>query len=121
MKSKLAVAMTTGILALGALASVARADFQCAPGGMIEFDSDCFAYESNYNNATFTSAVGSQLNVVGIVALWCAPFADLEADRQAGNNEYTFLFTGLVSQGTVLGANGPTSLWDTDYTGGQFL
>ena len=117
MKKQLTVAVTAGLLALGA--AVPAFAQNCGPGTMLEFDADAFAWESNYNPATLISAPGSQLNVVGIVSLWCAPFADLDASDP--NTEYTFLFTGLSSAGTGTTLNGPTTIYDTSYGSGSFI
>jgi hypothetical protein len=116
MKNQLTVAVTAGLLALGA--AVPAFAQNCGPGTMIEFDANAFAYESNYNPATLVSAAGSQLNVVGIISLWCTPFADLNANDP--NTEYTFLFTNLTSAGTVVSVNGPTTNYDTNYGNGSF-
>jgi hypothetical protein len=117
MKNKFAVAVTTGLLALGAVAPLAHAQ-NCSPGGMIEFDANAFAYESIYNPATLISSAGSQLNVVAIISLWCSPFQDLDASDPT--KEYTLLLTGLTSAGTVTTPVGPFTFYDTDYTGGTF-
>jgi hypothetical protein len=119
MKRLIGVAMLAGTLAVAVFASGAHA--QCGSGLLIKFDADCFAYETNYNPATFISSSGSQLNVVGIVSVFCAPL-DVFNPNDA-NKEYTFLFTGLTSAGTV----GPTPLvggstrWQTNYGSGQFF
>ena len=117
MKSKIGVAATLGILAAGVLAPEAFA--QCGTGVMIKFDNDGFAYETSYNNATYMSSPGSQLTVVGIITLFCAPFTDLNpADP---NKEYTFIWDGLTSAGTVSSPYGSSGTkYDTDYVGGGF-
>jgi hypothetical protein len=123
MKKKIGVAALLAVLAAGAFAPAAVA--QCGTGVLIKFDADCFAYETNYNKTTNISAPGSQLNVVGIPTLFCSPLQDLIANcppNPGSVKEYTFLWTGLTSLGTV----GPTpygssgSKWDTDYTAGTF-
>ena len=117
MKKQLTVAVTAGLLALGA--AVPALAQVCGPGTMIEFDADAFAWESNYNQATLTSGPGSNLTVVGIISLWCTPFADLNANDP--NTEYTFLFSNLVTAaGTQVSANGPTTIYDTNYGNGLF-
>jgi len=117
MKKQLTVAVTAGLLALGA--AVPALAQQCGPGTMIEFDANAFAYETNYNPATLLSAPGSQLNVVGIISLFCTPFADLNASDP--NTEYTFLFTNLTTTaGTQTTLNGPTTIYDTNYGNGTF-
>lgn len=116
MRRLAAMALTT-LAALGLFH--ARGLAQCSTGTLIEFDADCFAWETNYDPATYTSTAGSQLNVVGIVAYWCSPFQDLDANDP--NTEYTFLFSGLTSLGTqpVGPVGGVTSL-ETDYGSGVF-
>jgi hypothetical protein len=120
MKSKIGVAAFLGLLLVGF--GVAPAAAQCTgtyPGPMIKFDADCFAYETNYAPATFTSAAGSQLTVVGLVSLFCSPFADLNpADP---NTEYSFVWDNLLSLGTTskpFGISG--TQYTTKYVGGAF-
>ena len=62
-----------------AVAFAGSASAQCGNGLLIKFDADAFAYETNYDAPTYTSSPGSQLNVVGIVSLFCAPLNDLNA------------------------------------------
>jgi hypothetical protein len=120
-KRTIGVTVLSGLLALGAFAPLASA--QCPPLGgpsspMIEFDANCFAYESNYTPATYNSAAGSQLTVVGIIDLFYAPLAFLNpADP---TKEYTFVLSGLTSAGTVTVPSGPTTFYTTDYNGGTF-
>ncbi len=122
MKSRIGVALLLGLLATASLATVAAA--QCTPppgypGVMIKFDADAFAYETNYTTATFTSAPGSQLTVVGIITLFCSPFTDLNpADP---STEYTFIWDGLTSGGTVAAPYGTSGTrYTTSYLGGHF-
>ncbi|HYM80351.1 MAG TPA: hypothetical protein VEY91_02945 [Candidatus Limnocylindria bacterium] len=120
MKSKLGMAVTLGLLATGAFASSAHA--QCGQTGapMIEFDTNTFAYETNYNPATFNSVIGSQLTVVGKITLFCQPFQDLDA--QDPSKEYTLVFAGLVSNGTVTTPYFVTGTkYVTSYSGGSFI
>lgn len=118
---KIGATVVAGLLALAALAPAASA--QCPPLGgpsspMIEFDANCFAYETNYTPATFNSAAGSQLTIVGIIDAFYAPLAFLSpADP---TKEYTFVISGLTSAGTVTTPAGPTTVYTTDYTGGTF-
>lgn len=123
MKTSIGVAALLAVLSAGAFAPAALA--QCGTGVQIKFDADCFAYETNYNKTTNISAPGSQLTVVGIPTLFCSPLQDLIANcppNPGPVKEYTFVWSGLTSAGTV----GPTpyggsgSKWDTDYTGGSF-
>jgi hypothetical protein len=114
MKSKIWVVAVMGLLATSLSATVAAA--QCTPapaetGVMIKFDADAWAYETAYTSATFSSAAGSQLTVVGIVSKFCYPFADL--DPADPNTEYTFIWDGLTSVGTT---SKPYGLSGTQYT-----
>lgn len=119
MKSKIGVA-TTVALAITCLASGQAAAQPpqpgCGSGMLLKWDADAFAYETAYNPATFISSPGSQLNVVGIISVFCAPLQDLDPTDPA--TEYTFRFTNLTSAGTV----GPTVVggtdtrWRTNYT-----
>jgi hypothetical protein len=120
MKSKFGVAALGGWVIIALSATLALA--QCSPPAsapMIKFDADAFAYETAYTPATFTSAAGSQLTVVGIVSLFCNPFTDLNpADP---SKEYTFIWDGLVSLGTVTSTlSGGRTRYTTEYTTGVF-
>jgi hypothetical protein len=119
MKSKIWVAAALGLLATSLSAPVATAQCGSYPGMMIKFDGDAWAYETAYNAATLTSTAGSQLTVVGTVSVFCFPFADLNpADT---NTEYTFIWDGLVSQGTTSAAYlGTGTRYTTSYVGGNF-
>ena len=97
MKRKIGVAASLALIVAGAFATGAFA--QCDQGFYIKFDENAFAFESNYNPATFVSAAGSQIVVVGKVSLFCAPFADLDASDPG--KEYTFIWAGMTSIGTV--------------------
>ena len=118
MKSKIWVAAAMGLLATALSAPVATA--QCTPAGvMIKFDGDAWAYETAYTTATLTSAVGSQLTVVGAVSLFCSPLSDL--DPAAPGTEYTFIWDGLTSLGTTTKPAGSTGMaYTTKYVGGGF-
>ncbi len=117
MKSKFGVAVVVGLAATALSATLALAQCGSAPP-MIKFDADAFAYETNYTPGTLTSAAGSQLTVVGIVSLFCSPFTDL--NPLDPNTEYTFVWDGLVSQGTVTRALGSSTRYTTKYLGGGF-
>jgi len=117
MKNKIAVAALLALTSVGALATTAFA--QCGTGVFIDWDGDAFAYETNYNPATFISAAGSQLTVVGKIVLFCSPLADLVP---SAGTEYTFVWSGLTSLGTVVTPLGGTSTrYTTDYGPGQFF
>lgn len=113
MKRKIGAAMLAGALLLGGLATGASA--QCVPGVLLDWDQG-FAYETNYTPATFTSANGSQLAMVGRLVALCGPLGGLDANDPA--KEYTIYLTGLTSNGTTK----PTATrWTTTYAGGQFF
>ncbi len=121
MKSKIGVAALLGVLAAGLLALPAAAQCNPAPGypgPMIKFDSNAYAYETAYDPATLVSSAGSQLTVVGKVSLFCNPFLDL--DPADPSTEYTFVWDGLVSQGTVVRVLGTSTQYTTHYFGGSF-
>jgi hypothetical protein len=111
MKNSAWVAVVVGLLAT--VMSAAPANAQCTPspnypGVMIKFDGDAWAYETAYTASTLASALGSQLTVVGRVSVFCSPFTDL--DPTDANTDYTFIWDGLTSQGTIT----------TLYLGGSF-
>src|SRR6059036_2134765 len=105
MKRRIGVAALAALVTVVAFAGAASA--QCGNGLLIKFDADCFAYETSYTPATFISDPGSQLNVVGIVSLFCSPLADLNANDPS--TEYTFLLTDLTSAGTQVITTGSGS------------
>lgn len=113
MKLKIGAAMLAGALLLGGTATGASA--QCVPGVLLDWD-QAFAYETNYTPATFTSALNSQLEVVGRLVVLCGPLAGY--DPNDPTKEYTIYLTGLTSAGTQK----PTATrWTTSYSGGQFF
>ena len=121
MKSKIGVAAVLGFMATALLATVAGA--ACNPPGdlagvMIKFDNDAWAYETAYTPSTFMSAVGSQLTVVGLVSVFCTPFADLNPLDL--NTEYTFVWDGLTSLGTFSEPYLGGTRYTTKYVGGSF-
>jgi hypothetical protein len=116
MKKSFGVAVALALLA-GGIASKASAA-NCDSGEMIRFTQNAFAYETSYTNATYNSASGSVLSIVGHVAYFCTPMAALNpADP---NKEYTFYVTSLVSGGTAHIPVGPTTFHETDYAGGTW-
>ncbi|HEY2955604.1 MAG TPA: hypothetical protein VGK89_10200 [Candidatus Eisenbacteria bacterium] len=123
MNRNLGVAAGLGLLVMTAFTGPAHA--VCPPQDpcsgcpiLIEFDANCFAYETSYTKATFTSDPGSQLSVVGLVVSFGVPLNFLTPN--CPTTEYTFVMTGLTSAGTVVTVNGPTTNYDTDYAGGTF-
>ncbi len=120
MKSRIGVAVVLGLLAGAVAAHATNAPGTCISPTMISFNGgDVFAYETIYNNATYSSSAGSQLTVVGKIVCFGPPLDYLNSTW--GTYEYTFILTGLVSQGTV-----PTNplatlfKWDTSYNPGTF-
>src|SRR5678816_465756 len=88
MKKSFGVAVALTLLA-GGIASNAMAA-NCDSGEMIRFSQNGFAYETNYTPATFTSAPGSVLSIVGIVDYFCSPMAGLVPNA---TTEYTIYIT----------------------------
>jgi hypothetical protein len=120
MKSKLWVAAVVGLLATSLSATMATAQV-CTdyPGIMIKFDGNAWSYETAYTPATFSSASGSQLTVVGAVSLFCGPFIGLNPLDPV--KEYTFIWDGLTSQGTTTQVvSSTTTRYITQYLGGNF-
>jgi hypothetical protein len=120
MKNKIGVATVLGFLATALLATLASAQcnpIQTLPGVMINFD-NAWAYETNYSITNSKSVAGSQLTVVGIVSVFCNPFSDL--NPLDPNTEYTFIWDGLTSQGTVTIPMGGPTMYITQYVGGNF-
>ena len=115
MKKSFGVAVALTLLA-GGIASNAMAA-NCASGEMIRFSQNAFAYETNYTNATYNSAAGSILSIVGSVDYFCTPMAALVPGP---TKEYTFYITGLTSAGTVHTPVGPTTFHTTNYAGGTW-
>lgn len=120
MKSNIWVAVVLGLLATSLSATVATAQMCTdSTGIMIKFDGDAWSYETAYTPATFSSAAGSQLTVVGAVSLFCSPFLALDATDPV--KEYTFIWDGLTtSLGTVIQVVGSTTRYITTYLGGSF-
>lgn len=123
MKRKIGVAAMMALMASAAVATSALA--QCDngnPAPLLKWDANGFAYETDYNPATFHSNAGSQLVVVGKIVLFCSPFQDLDATDPT--KEYTFLFAGLESQppGTAHNNVGLGTIQHlTDYGSGVFF
>jgi len=115
MKKSFGVAVALTFLA-GGIASNAMAA-NCDSGELIRFAQNGFAYETNYNNATYHSAAGSVLSVVGIVDYFCSPLAGLVPDA---TKEYTLYITNLTSNGTVHTPVGTTTFHQTAYAGGTW-
>lgn len=122
MKRNLGVAAALTAIAMAAAGGPARAETPCAPLDLcvgppcpilIQFDANAFAHETAYNTTTFISSPGSQMTVVGLITQFGPALPFLNANDP--NKEYTFVFSGLISAGTIVSLNGPTTLYDTDY------
>lgn len=112
MTRKIGVAALLGALAAGAFSVPARAVPDCPSPALIEFDADVFAYETNYNTATFISTTGSVLTVVGKIVCFGPPFTSLNANMPG--TEYTFIWNlKTLAPGTQQLV--PNRLWQADY------
>jgi len=110
---KIGAAALLGLLAAGALATNAGA--QCGTGPMIVLNTATFGYETIPVTAPYFSTAGSNLTMVGLVQLFCNPFAGINA--QDPTTQYTIVVTGLTSAGTL---HPLSNLWTTAYSGGTF-
>ena len=123
MKRNFGVAALLGLVAVIAPAIKAYAGPACTVLGtcspnpcpiLIQNDADnCKAYESSYNRTGFNSAPGSQLTIVGKIVSFNPPLADLVPS--CPTKEYTFVISGLVSKGTLVALNGPTTVYTAAY------
>ncbi|NOT35117.1 MAG: hypothetical protein HOP12_13295 [Candidatus Eisenbacteria bacterium] len=67
--------------------------------------------------ATFSSSTpGNELRIVGLVSAFGPPFSDLDANDPT--KEYTFLVSGLISNGTTTVGSPGLQFYTTTYTGG---
>jgi len=82
-------------------------------GTIADWGPDSYAYETNYNSATFVSAPGSLLEAVGIINDFAGPLGPLEP-IPAGT-EYTYWITNLVSAGTTITPGGFANTYRTVY------
>jgi len=125
MKKRIGVAGLVAILALGATAPAALA--QCGGQLLMKFDADCFAYESNATlsvleggTGAWKSNAGSQLTVVGLMTLFCAPLNGNVPNLPT--TEYSFVWSGMSATAATTEVpyivNGKK--WDTDYSDGSF-
>lgn len=117
MKKKIGVTAVLGLVAMAALAGSASATGTCIAPTFISFNVDtAFAFETNYDNATYTSTAGSILTVMGKVVCFGPPFTALNGTGK----EYSVVITSLVSLGTVHSTPiAGTDVWDTDYSVGS--
>lgn len=125
MKKSIGVAGLVAMLAIAATAPAARA--QCGGQLLMKFDADCFAYESNATlsvleggTGAWKSNAGSQLTVVGLMTLFCAPLNGNVPNLPT--TEYSFVWSGMSAPAATVEAtyivNGKK--WDTDYSDGNF-
>jgi hypothetical protein len=78
---------------------------------LLDWGPNCFGWETDY--ADHISGAGSELTILGRIDAFYAPLDFLDPDVM----EYTFVFDGLISQGTeVIGG----IIFETDYEGGTF-
>ena len=93
MKRNIGVTAVLGLFA--AVLLTASANATCTSPSLISFNGvDVFAYESSYNNATYLSANGSVLTIMGKVVCFAPPLDYLNANMPA--KEYTFAIENLV-------------------------
>ncbi|HTM57778.1 MAG TPA: hypothetical protein VL123_05125 [Candidatus Udaeobacter sp.] len=117
MKRTIGVAALLGLLTTGALATSAQA--QCGTGPMIILNTASFAYETpNPVGFPYLSPAGNELHVVGLVQLFCSPFAD--QDPSDPNLEFSVYYSGLISGGTGINVVGSTTIYTTNYSTGSF-
>jgi len=97
------------VLALGvpASAGIVNPVVDLAPG---------YAMENGRAVGDHTSTAADTLCIVGFVADFNEPFDDL--DPNDPTREYTYVYKGLISQGTVVSGGGSFTFYDTDYSGG---
>ena len=113
------------------MAFAPRASAQCVTGTgtniLMKWDGNGFVYETSVNDplgalsnpVSNISTAGNYLHAVMGVSLFCGPLAGL--DPNDVSNEYTVVWTGLVSGGTgttPFGASG--TKYTTTYTGGTW-
>lgn len=80
---------------------------------VVDFGAASYAREGTRVAGTHTSTAGDVLTIVGKVVVFNDPFTDLNPN--AAGMEYTYIMTGMVSQGTVF-----SGTYQTGYTGGTF-
>jgi hypothetical protein len=93
-------------------------------GTVVDWGPDGYAYETSYNNATYISAPGSQLFIVGIVNGFLGSLSGFNPNTPG--TEYTFYIhgltpaTGLTSTGTIITPGTFANTYRTAYAGGAF-
>ncbi len=83
-----------------------------AVGPVIDWGNDCYGVEPNYSG--HYSTAGNELKIFGKIHTFYDPFMDLDPNTV----EYTFVFEGMISDGT--NDFGGAGIWMTGYTGGVF-
>lgn len=81
-------------------------------GMIFDWAPESYGWETDYDLATHLSANGSQLTVVGVIDQFYDPFLDLDP----ATTEYSFIFSGLVSAGSIDFGG----IVQTNYAGGTF-
>lgn len=115
---------SVALLAMVAFAAVApQASAQCVTGTgvniLLKWDANGFSYETGTPYANYSSTAGNVLTNVLAITLFCNPLASYNPNNPA--NEYTMVWTGLVSGGTVPTPFGLSGVKRTTlYTGGAF-
>lgn len=82
-------------------------------GTIIDWGPNSYAYESNYNAATYISNSGSQLTAVGIVDDFAGVMASLKPVPPG--TEYTYYMSNLVSTGTTITIGTTYNVYKTVY------
>jgi hypothetical protein len=118
MKKMLGVAVLMGLLAAGTSSISFAQQYACGTGQIIDWDANGLAWETPANPVNNVSPAGNSLQIAAIINLFCAPFADLDANDPT--TEYTIVFSGLTSTGTTIPVSGFTTVWNTDYGSGTF-
>ncbi len=82
-------------------------------GTIADWGPNSYAWETNYNSATFISNPGSFLTSVGIIDDFAGPLSALEPI--APGTEYTYIMTSLSSAGTTITPGGFANTYRTVY------
>jgi hypothetical protein len=121
MKRIIGLAALIAVVATAVMVPLANA--QCVSGTgtniLLKWDANGFSYEGPSAYTGYMSPAGNVLTNVLAVSLFCSPLNALDPNNAA--LEYTMVWNGLVSAGTVptpFGASG--TKFTTLYTGGSF-